>query len=369
MSNESSRRLTGRQKRSIENAWRRLMKPRFHFALLACIGLVFGHSTVVAQERARLHPLQPSDTSSPRATLASFIDSCNEFYDLSKAERQTKEASPKSVSALERILDCLDLSKLPSELRDTIGLESAIYLKEVLDRIELPTDKQIPGVEAVQSDTNSEEITRWRIPLTRMIIAKVQEGPSQGAYLFTPETVRRANGFYSAAKQLPYRTEGRKVSEGFYDLYVSITRRQPTLSADTSSPRGTLNMFLDSVDEIYEVIRKEKHLDRNDPKHLPTILRIIGCLDEASCRSMPATTISWSQPSASKRYWTVWRCRRLRRSPAWKPLRPPVAARSSSAGKFLTLGSRSPGFRKDLVVASTYLRLRALGGRWNSTKM
>jgi MscS family membrane protein len=145
----------------------------------------------------------------------------------------------------------------------------------------LPPDEEIPGAEVVQSDTKSEEITRWRIPSTRLTVTKVQEGPSQGAYLFTPETVRRANGFYSAAKQLPYRTEGRKVSQGFHNLYVSITKRQPTISADTSSPRGTLTLFLDSVDEIYEAIRKDKHLDRNDPKYLPATLRIIGCLDQS----------------------------------------------------------------------------------------
>ena len=127
-------------------------------------------------------------------------------------KKQKKEASPKAFSAFERIIDCLDLSNLPSELREKIGLESAIYIKEVLDRIELPPDEDIPGEEAIAADTKSEEVTRWRIPLTRLTIAKVREGPSQGAYLFSPETVRRANGFYSAAKQLPYRTQGRRAA-------------------------------------------------------------------------------------------------------------------------------------------------------------
>jgi hypothetical protein len=78
----------------------RLMKPTFHFLLVVCIGLVFGRSTVVAQDRAPLHPLKPSDTTSPRATLISFLDACNELYDLSKEEKQTKEASQKHIPPL-----------------------------------------------------------------------------------------------------------------------------------------------------------------------------------------------------------------------------------------------------------------------------
>ena len=55
-------------------------------------------STAYAQ-----HPLEPSDTSSPRATLNSFLEACNDLYDLSKVEKLTKEASPEAVSALERV--------------------------------------------------------------------------------------------------------------------------------------------------------------------------------------------------------------------------------------------------------------------------
>jgi len=45
------------------------------------------------------------------------------------------------LSTTQRILDCLDLSELPKELRTAAGMESALFLKEVLDRIELPAAK------------------------------------------------------------------------------------------------------------------------------------------------------------------------------------------------------------------------------------
>ena len=66
-----------------------------------------------------------------RRCLASFIDACNELYDLINQE-STTDSRQQFLPAAERILDCLDLSGLPSELRDSSGVESAVFLKETL---------------------------------------------------------------------------------------------------------------------------------------------------------------------------------------------------------------------------------------------
>ena len=95
--------------------------------LAACV--VIGQSTAVAQEAGTRHPLQPSDTSSPRATLQSFLDACNELYDLAETEQTAEDFSARILPAAERIHDCLDLSALPGELRDTVGVESGVYLE------------------------------------------------------------------------------------------------------------------------------------------------------------------------------------------------------------------------------------------------
>jgi hypothetical protein len=73
-----------------------------------------------------LHPLQPSDTSSPAATLNSLIRSCNELHELIKTGPVTEERADEILPTTDRILDCLDLTNLPAELRN--------FLKEVLDR-------------------------------------------------------------------------------------------------------------------------------------------------------------------------------------------------------------------------------------------
>ena len=85
-----------------------------------------GSAAAQANER---HPLEPSDTSSPRATLASFIDSCNELQEALKASEKVKDPDKLEsimLPARERVLDCLNLSELPNNLRQSVGVESAI---------------------------------------------------------------------------------------------------------------------------------------------------------------------------------------------------------------------------------------------------
>jgi len=175
----------------------------------------------VARAEESRNPLRPADTSSPRATLTSFIDSCNELCDMILAERGKTRRDPQYVPVVIRILDCLDSSDLPEYAREHVAGEAAVYLKEVLDRIELPPDEEIPDAEAIEAAGGSEKLPSWRIPATRIRIARVEEGPRRGEYLFSPETVLRVAESYEYAKRLPYRTEGRKVSPGFHQWYLS----------------------------------------------------------------------------------------------------------------------------------------------------
>ena len=240
-----------------------------------CAGMLC--TVAAAQERPTLHPLQPADTSSPAATLDSLIDACNELHQLVKAAAITEERAAEVLPTTERILDCLDLSELPQELRQTAGLESALFLKEVLDRIQLPAAADIPTPDQTGQAATSPD--RWQIPQTRIAIARVESGSHRNGYLVTPETVRRAAEFYRMVKTLPYRSEGRAVSPGLRDAYIAATKRQPTQTADTSSPRGTLTLFIDSCNDLYEAIRQERHYDRSDPEFHRVAQQILSCLD------------------------------------------------------------------------------------------
>ena len=174
-----------------------------------------------------LNPLEPADTSSPQATLRSFVEHVDESHEILMAayEQYLREPGPlpsASVSAqadrakelffLAR--DTLDLSQIPEQIRQNVEIELTLMLKEVLDRIEVPPYGQIPDAAAVDSD----ELTRWRLPNTAIEIVKVEEGSRAGEFLFSPQTVGRLGEFYERVEGLPYKPGA---TEGFYDFYLA----------------------------------------------------------------------------------------------------------------------------------------------------
>ena len=132
------------------------------------------------------YPLRPADTSSPRDTLRSFSTNINEAVQAWEARQP--EAAIRRPSR--RAHEMLDFSQLPKRGKRTKERESVLLLKEILDRIELPPDNEIPGDEEVA--VAETPLTRWTIPNTKITIAKIEEGPRAGEFLFTAGTVSRA---------------------------------------------------------------------------------------------------------------------------------------------------------------------------------
>jgi MscS family membrane protein len=143
------------------------------------------------------NPLESVDTSSPRATLTSFLEEMNQAVTLYREEDDRE-------GARELILDavrCLDLSEVPPTVVETVGFETALRLKEVLDRISVPSPRSIPDAAQMEESLTGS----WSIPDTPLVIAQVAEGPRAGEYLFSPETVARSEEFYERVRELPYR--------------------------------------------------------------------------------------------------------------------------------------------------------------------
>ncbi len=191
-------------------------------------------------------PLQPPDTSSPRATFGSFLDNTRGAYDVLMPAYATYLAAPnlfppeasrkaeaRAQDLLDRAVRTLNLSGIPPALRQKVGLERALLLKEVLDRIPLPAQDEIPDAAATTAGVGEAEgtaqdageaptaqagVDRWRLPNTGITIARVEEGPQKGKYLFTPETVANVRRYYAKVRQLPYRAGA---TEGFYEFVIS----------------------------------------------------------------------------------------------------------------------------------------------------
>ena len=143
------------------------------------------------------YPLRPAVTSSPRATLRSFNTN------MIIAIKAWRSVAPRDVlvNSYRHVFETFDFSRLPKRERLAKQLETAILMKEILDRIELPPREEIPG-EAEVADKNR-PVFRWTIPSTQLSIAKIKEGPREGEFLFTAETVERLKEFYRRSKHLP----------------------------------------------------------------------------------------------------------------------------------------------------------------------
>jgi MscS family membrane protein len=157
-------------------------------------------------------PLQPADTSSPRDTMRSFNDNITQAM---RAWRDGKTLE-EIVGPGRRAIETIDFSKLPEEGRFAKEVETALLLKEVLDRINVPPVDEIPDDTAVEDKQNP--IIRWSIPQTRITIARIDVGARAGEFLFTAETVARLAEYYDATKHLPYKP-GVTLS-GIYDEYT-----------------------------------------------------------------------------------------------------------------------------------------------------
>jgi MscS family membrane protein len=195
------------------------------FSIVVSILLVRPTPAIVAE--AYISPLSPPKTTSPRITLSEFRDNMELTYALimsaynsghdtpglrysSTQNQQAEEAE----EALTRAIKTLDLSEIPPAQLEDIGVESALLLNEILDRIPIPADEKIPDFATVEQ----EKIDYWEIPGTEIAILKVSNGFNVGDFIFSKETVKRLKSFYYEVKHLPYRENS---AEGFYEFYIS----------------------------------------------------------------------------------------------------------------------------------------------------
>jgi MscS family membrane protein len=108
---------------------------RLFILSILCV-LFFGMLGNVTDATDAAYPLEPPDRSSPRATLKTFLDDFNRAVQAWKGGRR---AEARQIA--ERAARCLNLEKEPPSVRYFIGLHAAVYLKETLDRIEIPPTK------------------------------------------------------------------------------------------------------------------------------------------------------------------------------------------------------------------------------------
>ena len=220
--------------------WRCLNTAVFWLALVSCLAMgpdtalgvqdeKVGVQVEIVEEQLEKH--RAANTLSPRDTLKSFIDSCNELNDLITTRPEYYDrADPEHLSIRERILDTIDESELPAFAREDRASEAAAAIKEILDRVKLPPWEEVPDAKEIAARGGADKLTDYRIPGTRITISRVEQGPRRHEWLFSPGTVERAARYFKKIAFRPYRTQGPKVSKNFYWWYQSAPGH-PALAA------------------------------------------------------------------------------------------------------------------------------------------
>ena len=138
--------------------------------------------------------------------MESFLELMDNLGLVSVAYRE--DPGPRNVAELVELLETaqqyFDLSEVAGTKRALLGEKAVIMMWEVLSRIALPLQSEIPDIALMEARIKEGGRPRYVIPHTEITIARVEEGARTGEYLFAPSSVKRIGEFYEKVKNLPY---------------------------------------------------------------------------------------------------------------------------------------------------------------------
>ncbi|WP_296897535.1 mechanosensitive ion channel domain-containing protein [Thiohalocapsa sp.] len=198
--------------------------------------------------------MQPAATASPRDTLQSFLAAADKVAE----QKRLGDFDESEYHLLRQAIAMLDFSATPDGDDWSERMLRVALLHEVLGRAELPSVADIPSAQAVAA----EGITEWDLPGTRIRLERVASGPRAGEFLFSADTVALLDRLYRRAKVQPYRADAvpgiyeQVISladaDGVYERLIRVYQRLEPV--DTTSPRTTLNGFLESLNRAYALV-------------------------------------------------------------------------------------------------------------------
>ena len=170
----------------------------------AAWALLFTGLIAFGQEPA--NPLKPPDRSSPRAALKTFLDAgdaLGAFLAKDYLPSPTHAEFQQLIALGDAAVKSLNLFDVAPATRTKTGRQAATALYETLSRIQLPPENQIPEADRLNQAAGT-NAARWVIPNTEIALERVATGHRSGEFLFSPETVARADDFYQRVRGLTY---------------------------------------------------------------------------------------------------------------------------------------------------------------------
>ena len=162
--------------------------------------------TTTASGQEPSHPLKPPDRSSPRAALKTFLDSGDALAAFLAREylpSPSRAEFHRLVALGDAVVQSLDLSEVAPATRVKTGRGAAMALYDTLNRIQLPPSDEIPAADQLNplAGTNA---ARWVIPNTEIVLVRAPSGPRSGEFLFSAETIAKADEYYERVCELAY---------------------------------------------------------------------------------------------------------------------------------------------------------------------
>lgn len=196
-------------------AWRSLAATPLRVAVLIALAMCLALAPAAAA--ADLGPLALPDTSSPRATLRTFITNAARAAELARQGAAEIFANPgfiqtsgmeetarAAAAAARDAAETFDFSRIPPALLARTKLESVLMLHEILRRVPVPADADVPDA-AMMDRREGVGRTVWLIPGTPLQISRAKDESRAGDFLFSPKTVSSIADIYEKVRRLPPR--------------------------------------------------------------------------------------------------------------------------------------------------------------------
>ena len=144
-------------------------------------------------------------TESPRETLSTFLRLTRELEEtlLAYQQNQNRVNADRVKMIGTQFQRLLDLSSVPGASRREVGIETLAILLDIVGRLDLPPMESVPDDAAFDED---ETFKKWRIPHTPIKIVRIEDGPREGEFLFSADTVVIASNYYQQIKHLPLKS-------------------------------------------------------------------------------------------------------------------------------------------------------------------
>lgn len=156
-------------------------------------------------------PLEPLDTTSPRATFASFAEQVQvvEEATLTALADRSAENRAAVIDAVAETEPLFDLSQVPEAAREQTLQESFAALADILYRVPLPPANDIPDAEQVEQ----EELSRWVLPGTEITVVRLDDELRPGAWVFSAQTVAKLPQWRSEVSDEPVLVEDAQITD------------------------------------------------------------------------------------------------------------------------------------------------------------